>query len=65
MTIACFAAAGLRIAGYGVAGLAASNSVYCILFYLLPLIGIAGATIVLAGGFPKPQPGVAPVGASS
>ena len=65
MTIACFAAAGLRIAGYGVAGLAAGNSAYCILFYLFPLIGIAGAAIVLAGGFPKPLPGVAPVGAGS
>jgi len=65
MTIACFAAAGLRIAGYGVAGLAAGNPAFCILFYLLPLIGIVGATIVLAGGFPKPLPGIAPVGASS
>jgi len=54
MTIACFCAAALRIAGYGVAGLAVGNSVFCILFYALPLIGIVGATIVLSGGFPKP-----------
>jgi lipopolysaccharide export system permease protein len=59
MTIACFAAAGLRIAGYGVAGLAASNSTFCILFYVLPLIGIVGAAIVLSGRFPKPRDGEA------
>ncbi len=54
MTIACFAATVLRIAGYGVAGLASGNSAFCILFYALPLIGIVVATIVLSGGFPKP-----------
>jgi lipopolysaccharide export system permease protein len=58
MTLACFAAAALRIAGYGVAGLAAGNSAFCVLFYVLPLIGILGASFVLSGGFPKPQPGV-------
>jgi lipopolysaccharide export system permease protein len=57
MTIACFSAAVLRIAGYGVAGLAAGNSVFCILFYLLPAAGIATAAIVLAQGFPAPRPG--------
>jgi len=54
MTVTCFAATALRIAGYGVAGLAAGNSVFCVLFYALPLIGIVGAAIVLSGGFPKP-----------
>jgi hypothetical protein len=55
----------LSIAGYGVRAWRPAIRSYCILFYLLPLIGIAGATIVLAGGFPKPQPGVAPAEASS
>jgi lipopolysaccharide export system permease protein len=60
MTLACTAAAGLRIAGYGVAGLATGNTAFCVLFYILPAIGIAGAAFVLAGGFPKPLPGIAP-----
>jgi lipopolysaccharide export system permease protein len=53
MTIACAAAALLRIAGYGITGLATGNSAFCILFYLLPLIGIAGASFVLSGGLPR------------
>ena len=65
MTIACFAASLLRIAGYGVQGLAVGNSAFCILFYVLPLIGAVGAIIVLAGGFPKPQPGIAPAEAGA
>jgi lipopolysaccharide export system permease protein len=60
MTAACFAAAALRIAGYGVAGLAAGNTAYCVLFYLLPLCGVLGAVYVLSGGFPKQQQGVIP-----
>lgn len=59
MTMACGAAIGLRIAGYGVAGLAAGNSVFCVLFYLLPALGIAGAVFVLSRGFPKPASGIA------
>lgn len=66
MTTACLAAAALRIAGYGVAGLAAGNSVYCILFYVWPLIGIIGAALLLSGSHPKPMPGVAePRGAAA
>jgi lipopolysaccharide export system permease protein len=54
MTFACFAATGLRIAGYGVQGLAVNDPAYCVLFYLLPLIGIVAAVFVLTGGHPKP-----------
>ena len=60
IVIACSAAAGLRIAGYGVTGLATGNTSFSILFYVLPAIGIAAALFVLSGGFPKPLPGVAP-----
>jgi lipopolysaccharide export system permease protein len=54
MTTACFAATGLRIAGYGIQGVAASNPSLCILFYVIPLIGIVAAIFVLVGGHPKP-----------
>ena len=63
MTIAAGAATGLRIAGYGVAGLAASSPTLCILFYLIPLLGALAALAVLASGFPKPvatEPNPAP-----
>lgn len=55
MTAACFAAAVLRIAGYGAAGLAAANSMFLVLFYLMPAAGIAAAALVLAQGFPTPR----------
>jgi lipopolysaccharide export system permease protein len=54
MTLACFAATGLRIAGYGVQGMAVSNPAFCVLFYLIPLIGIVGAIWLLAGSHPRP-----------
>ena len=54
MTAACFAAVGLRIAGYGMAGLAQSNTALCVLFYLLPLAGAAVAAWFLMGVHPKP-----------
>jgi len=61
MTIAAVAAAGLRIAGYGVSGLAASDPILCLLFYAIPLLGMAGAFAILMGDFPKlratPGPG--------
>lgn len=60
MTFACVAATGLRIAGYGVQGLAVSDLTLCVLFYLLPLTGIAVAIGILASKHPKPSPGVAP-----
>ena len=61
MTIAAVAAAGLRIAGYGVSGLAAGDPILCLLFYAIPLLGMAGAFAILMGDFPKlratPGPG--------
>ena len=48
--MAVIAAAMLRIAGYGVQGLATHHPVLCTLFYLIPLFG-AGAAIVLLMGF--------------
>jgi lipopolysaccharide export system permease protein len=49
LTIASVAAAGLRIAGYGVMGLAQRNPPLVAVFYLLPLLGAAGAIATLAG----------------
>ncbi len=60
MTLACFAAIGLRIAGYGVQGLALSNTSLCILFYAFPLLGTLGALYFLLGIHPRRQPGPAP-----
>ncbi|MGA7714219.1 MAG: LPS export ABC transporter permease LptF [Rhizomicrobium sp.] len=53
ITIATIAGAGLRIAGYGVAGLAASSPVLCLLFYFIPFVGALGALVALLGGFPR------------
>jgi lipopolysaccharide export system permease protein len=50
--LASLAAAGLRIADYGVMGLAQRNPLMVSLFYLLPLLGMAGAIAVLAGYSP-------------
>ena len=49
LTVASLAAAGLRIAGYGVMGIAQHNPSLVIAFYLLPLLGAACAIAVLAG----------------
>jgi lipopolysaccharide export system permease protein len=49
LTIASLAAAGLRIAGYGIMGLAQRNPPLVAVFYLLPLLGAAGAVAMLAG----------------
>jgi hypothetical protein len=51
--MASLAAAGLRIAGYGVMGVAQHNQALVIVFYLLPLLGTAGAIAVLAGYSPS------------
>ena len=32
-------AAGVRIAGYGIQGLAVSNPLFCVLFYVVPILG--------------------------
>jgi lipopolysaccharide export system permease protein len=47
--MASLAAAGLRIAGYGVMGVAQRNPLLASLFYLLPLAGVMGAIAVLMG----------------
>jgi lipopolysaccharide export system permease protein len=53
LTMASLAAAGLRIAGYGVMGAAQHNQALVIGFYLLPLLGALGAIAVLAGYSPS------------
>ena len=52
LTGASLAAAALRIAGYGVAGPAASHPALFIAFYLIPLTGAALAWLVLMGWSP-------------
>ena len=52
LTVASLAAAGLRIAGYGVMGIVQHNPPLVIAFYLLPLLGAACAIAVLAGYSP-------------
>ncbi|NIK87020.1 lipopolysaccharide export system permease protein [Rhizomicrobium palustre] len=54
LTAACFAAVGLRIAGYGVQGMVASNNSLVFLFYVLPLLGSVAAILLLRGLHPKP-----------
>jgi lipopolysaccharide export system permease protein len=49
ITIAAVAAALLRIAGYGVQGLATHHPTLSILFYLIPFLGAVGATAMLTG----------------
>jgi lipopolysaccharide export system permease protein len=49
LTVASLLAAGLRIAGYGVMGLAQGNPALVAVFYLLPLLGTAAAIAVLSG----------------
>jgi lipopolysaccharide export system permease protein len=52
LTLVSLAAIGLRIAGYGVAGAARNNPALVPLFYVLPLGGALGATLLLAGFTP-------------
>jgi lipopolysaccharide export system permease protein len=52
LTVASLVAAGLRIAGYGVMGMAQRNPPLAALFYLLPALGIAGAIVMLSGYMP-------------
>lgn len=49
ITIAVVAAALLRIAGYGVQGLATHHPSFSVLFYLIPFFGAAGAIAMLMG----------------
>ena len=53
LTIASLVAAGLRIAGYGVMGIAQRHPALVVVFYLLPALGTAGAIIVLMGYSPR------------
>jgi lipopolysaccharide export system permease protein len=52
LTIASLTAAGLRIAGYGITGLAQRNPPLVAIFYLLPAFGAAAAIALLAGYTP-------------
>jgi lipopolysaccharide export system permease protein len=61
ITIATLAAALVRIAGYGVQGLAVRDPAFAILFYIIPIIGAGAALVVLAGpdqlrGFRRTKP---------
>ena len=49
LATASIGAAALRIAGYGVQGIAARNPLFCVLFYLIPLAAGAGAFADIAG----------------
>ena len=49
ITMAAVAAALLRIAGYGVQGLATHHPSLSVLFYVIPLVGAVGAAAMLAG----------------
>lgn len=49
MTLICLGAVLLRVAGYGVQGLASHNTAFCVLFYLIPLAGAAVAMAVYFG----------------
>lgn len=53
LTMASLAAAAVYLAGYGVAGPAASHPALDILFYLIPLMGAGLALLVLMGYSPR------------
>ena len=53
LTMACLAAAAVRIAGYGVAGPASNHPALNVLFYVIPLLGMALAWMVLMGLSPN------------
>jgi len=53
LTMASLAAAGLRIGGYGIMGLAQRHPPLVAVFYLLPLLGATGAIAVMAGYSPS------------
>lgn len=52
LTMASLAAIGLRIAGYGIMGVAQRHPTMVSIFYLLPILGTAGAIAVLMGYSP-------------
>lgn len=53
LTVASLAAAGVRIAGYGVAGPASHHPGLNVLFYVIPLVGLVLAWAVLMGFSPS------------
>jgi len=53
LTMACLAAAAVRIAGYGVAGPASSHPAINALFYVIPILGMTLAWLVLMGLSPS------------
>ncbi len=53
ISIAIAVAVGIRIAGYGVQGLAVNDPVFCVLFYLIPLLGAGLGLANLAGVDPS------------
>lgn len=52
LTLAALAAIALRIAGYGVQGLAQNRPALCVFFYVIPLAGLFIAWLVLMGFSP-------------
>jgi lipopolysaccharide export system permease protein len=52
LALASAAAAGLRITGYGLAGMAQNDSALVPLLYVIPLLGVAAAILMLAGFSP-------------
>ena len=49
MTFAVIAVASIRIAGYGIQGLAVRDPSFCVLFYVIPLLGAGLGFVNLAG----------------
>jgi len=63
LALAAAGAAALRIAGYGVQGIAVRQPLFCILFYIIPLAAAAAALAEIAGFdfarlFGRPRPGM-------
>jgi hypothetical protein len=52
LTLASLIAVALRIGGYGLQGPAVNHPILCVFFYLIPLIGAAGALALLMGADP-------------
>jgi len=53
LAAAIVAAVGLRVIGYGIVGLAQRHPPLVAAFYLLPLLGVVGAVLTLAGYTPQ------------
>jgi lipopolysaccharide export system permease protein len=53
ITLAVIAAAMIRIAGYGMQGMATRHPALCALFYIIPLLAAGAATALLMGFDPR------------